>query len=94
MLQERWIGIDGVGSTLNGKPISVRDSCPLSQAVCYTSAPEVFEPEYSTGFRDLRKAVRWMLYNTDCYPYGLLACGAIDVVIERSLRPYRVAAAV
>jgi fructose-1,6-bisphosphatase/inositol monophosphatase family enzyme len=29
-----------------------------------------------------------MLYNTDCYAYGLLACGAIDVVIERNLRPY------
>ena len=29
-----------------------------------------------------------MLYDADCYAYGLLACGAIDVVIERFLDPY------
>ena len=29
-----------------------------------------------------------MRFGADCYAYGLLACGFIDLVLEASLKPY------
>jgi inositol-phosphate phosphatase/L-galactose 1-phosphate phosphatase/histidinol-phosphatase len=85
---ERWIGIDGVGTWFNGAPASVRDARKLDEAVAYTAAPEMFTDRHRLGFERLREAVKWCLYNCDCYAYGLLAIGQVDLVFERNLQPH------
>jgi fructose-1,6-bisphosphatase/inositol monophosphatase family enzyme len=39
-------------------------------------------------FERLRRAVKLPRYGGDCYAYGLLASGHVDVVVEASLKPY------
>ncbi|KAF3948763.1 hypothetical protein CMV_025278 [Castanea mollissima] len=88
VLRERWIGISGRRTTLNGQEVSTR-SCPkLSQAYLYTTSPHLFSGEAEEAFARVRNKVKVPLYGCDCYAYALLASGFVDLVIESGLKPY------
>ncbi|XP_075672765.1 bifunctional phosphatase IMPL2, chloroplastic [Castanea sativa] len=88
VLRERWIGISGRRTTLNGQEVSTR-SCPkLSQAYLYTTSPHLFSGEAEEAFARVRNEVKVPLYGCDCYAYALLASGFVDLVIESGLKPY------
>jgi inositol-phosphate phosphatase/L-galactose 1-phosphate phosphatase/histidinol-phosphatase len=46
------------------------------------------EGEEADGFARLKARVKHMLYGADCYAYGLLASGFVDLVCEADLQPY------
>jgi inositol-phosphate phosphatase/L-galactose 1-phosphate phosphatase/histidinol-phosphatase len=88
ILGERWLGTAGNGTSHNGRPIRVR-SCPrLEDAVLLTTSPDLFEPEERAAFTRVHERVRLPLYGGDCYGYGQLALGFVDLVIEAGLAPY------
>ncbi|CAL9228600.1 unnamed protein product [Arabidopsis halleri] len=88
ILKERWIGINGRKTKLNGEDISTR-SCPnLSQAYLYTTSPHLFSGEAEKAYARVRDKVKVPLYGCDCYAYALLASGFVDLVIESGLKPY------
>ncbi|CAH8344354.1 unnamed protein product [Eruca vesicaria subsp. sativa] len=88
ILKERWIGMSGRRTKLNGEDISTR-SCPkLSQAYLYTTCPHLFSEEAEKAFARVRDKVKMPLYGCDCYAYALLASGFVDLVIESGLKPY------
>ena len=43
VLKERWVGVKGTESTLNGEPISVRPCKSLGDAYLYSTTPYMFE---------------------------------------------------
>jgi inositol-phosphate phosphatase/L-galactose 1-phosphate phosphatase/histidinol-phosphatase len=51
----------------------------------------MFEGGYEEGFEQLRNTVKWPQFSCDCYAYGLLALGWIDLVVERDLKVHDVA---
>ena len=86
--RERWIGAVGQPTTLNGAPISVR-ACPgLDQAILNTTGPDLFPGNSLSAFTRVSNRVKRTLYGGDCYQYGLLATGFIDLVVEAGLKPY------
>lgn len=91
---ERWIGAAGHGTTLAGKALNTR-ACPdLAHATLYATAPEMFKGEDWTAFQRLYGAVKLPRYGSDCYAYGLLALGFVDLVCEADLKVYDWAAVV
>ncbi|HVI52940.1 MAG TPA: histidinol-phosphatase [Candidatus Sulfotelmatobacter sp.] len=85
---ERWLGVAGQTTTLNGQDIKVR-ACPdLKLATLFATAPEMFKGGDAVAWERLRAQVKLPRYGTDCYAYGLLACGFVDLVVEASLQPY------
>lgn len=88
ILRERWMGIEGKRTTLNGREISTRPCSELSQAYLYTTSPHLFTGEAELAFNRLQKKVKVPLYGCDCYAYALLASGFVDLVIEAGLKPY------
>ncbi|MBZ4022279.1 histidinol-phosphatase [Rhodobacter sp. TJ_12] len=64
----------------------------LSQAVLFSTFPEVGTEEEGAAFAQLAKQVKLTRYGMDCYAYALLAAGQIDLVVEAGLQPYDVAA--
>jgi inositol-phosphate phosphatase/L-galactose 1-phosphate phosphatase/histidinol-phosphatase len=87
--EERWIGATGRPSTLNGAEIKASGVTSLADASLYATAPEMFEGDASEArFAALRAAVASTRYGADCYAYGLLALGCVDLVVERMLQPY------
>lgn len=88
ILRERWIGLSGRRTTLNGQEISTRRCGKLSQAYMYTTSPHLFNGEAEVAFTRVRDKVKVPLYGCDCYAYALLATGYVDLVIESGLKPY------
>lgn len=65
---------------------------PLSEAILFTTFPEVGTTQEATAFARLARKVRLVRYGMDCYAYALIAAGQIDLVVEAGLHPYDVAA--
>lgn len=88
VLRERWIGISGMKTTLNGQEVSSRNCAKLSQAYLYTTSPHLFIGDAEEAFTRVRNKVKVPLYGCDCYAYALLASGHVDLVVESGLKPY------
>jgi inositol-phosphate phosphatase/L-galactose 1-phosphate phosphatase/histidinol-phosphatase len=88
ILRERWVGAGGRQTTLNGMPVRCR-SCPeLAAATLFATTPEMFKGPDAAAFARLAAAAKLVRFGADCYAYGLVAAGFVDLVVEASLKPY------
>ena len=96
VLRERWVGRVGNGTTFNGAPARAAPCPDLADAVLGTTSPHQFAGEQVDAFMGLAKAVaeRKIVYGGDCYNYGLVASGHLDVVCEAGLKLHDFAALV
>ena len=92
--KERWLGAAGRSSTLNGRPIKVRACAALDKAYMYSTAPLMFPGPIAKRHEALAEKVKLFRWGGDCYAYGLLAAGHVDLVVENSLKLYDFAALV
>ena len=46
VLDERWVGVIGKGTTLNGVPVHTTGAPSLKQSMAYATTPEMFKPGY------------------------------------------------
>jgi inositol-phosphate phosphatase / L-galactose 1-phosphate phosphatase / histidinol-phosphatase len=97
--RERWVGaahaVDG-GAWFNGTPIRTR-ACPeLAQATLATTGPNYFSASEGDHFMALAKATahKRLIFGGDCYNYGLVASGHVDLVCEAGLKLHDFAALV
>ena len=92
ILQERWVGVQGQTTMLNGDAARVQPAADLDGAVICSTTPCMFAdaPEALTKL-DAKGRMSW---GADCYAYGLLASGHVDAVVEALLKPYDYAALV
>jgi len=87
--RERWVGVAGRPTTLNGRPVRARPCPDIGDAYAYATTPHMFAPgPTEEAWARVRDAVRIPLYGCDCYAYGLLAAGHVDLVVEADLKPY------
>ena len=96
ILKERWAGRVGEATTFNGRAIRTRPCLDLVEAVLASTSPNLFGESDADAFMGLAKGVaeRKIVWGGDCYSYGLLASGHIDVVCEAGLKLYDYAALV
>ncbi len=93
---ERWIGAAGQPTRFrggHGRP-GCRPCAGLDQAELSCTAPEIFAPAQFAAWQRLAAAARRTSWGGDCYAYGLLALGAIDVIAEPGLKVWDWAALV
>jgi inositol-phosphate phosphatase/L-galactose 1-phosphate phosphatase/histidinol-phosphatase len=94
VLGDRWIGAAGRATTRSGRPARAR-ACPgLARARLSTTGPRDFSTEGRAAFERVAARARLVSYGGDCYQYGLLASGSIDVVVEEGLKVWDYAALV
>ncbi len=94
IVQDRWLGAQGYATTHNGVATKTRACQALSQASIATTGPSYFKPVELQAYERVRAACATSLWGGDCYNYGLLASGHIDVVIESGLKLHDFAALV
>ncbi len=87
-LGERWIGAKGEATRLNGAVCHARDCRDLATARLFTTSPYYFTADERAAFERLLPLVHTARFNGDCYNYGLLASGHIDLVVECRLEPF------
>jgi myo-inositol-1(or 4)-monophosphatase len=86
---ERWIGATGRATMFRGPLGGVAGSRPCaaaSDAELSCTSPEMLEGPDEPRWRRLAGAVRRNYWGGDCYAYGLLALGQIDVVAECKMK--------
>jgi len=86
---ERWVGVAGRPTMFRGSwggRAGCR-ACPsLADAELSCTTPEMLDKVSEPRWHCLSKAVRRVSWGGDCYAYGLLALGQIDIIAESSLK--------
>ncbi|PJE31763.1 histidinol-phosphatase, inositol monophosphatase family [Pseudooceanicola antarcticus] len=85
---ERWTGQSGAPSRFNGVPCRTSGRQNLGEAILYTTSPDSFDAAGLAHFEALSKKVAMRRFGGDCYAYGLLASGHVDLLFEMNLHPY------
>ena len=87
-LQERWRSYT-VGKTyLNGKETVCRAVKDLEDSVMATTSSHEFGLDKWRAYQSLEQSVNVTTTGSDCYNYGLLVSGYIDLVAEKLTAPY------
>lgn len=86
--EERWAGAVGIPSRFQGAACRTSGCSELADATLYSTTPDMFTGEAGRRYDALGSAVRQRRFGGDCYQYGLLASGHIDLVVEAGLQPY------
>jgi inositol-phosphate phosphatase / L-galactose 1-phosphate phosphatase / histidinol-phosphatase len=84
---ERWVGCAGKPTTFNDKPCRVRAQVPLAEAIAATTTPAQWTHDWP-AHQALTSRVKSMIYGGDCYSYGMMALGFVDLIAEADLQPY------
>lgn len=89
---ERFWGADGAawmrGPSGAVNSLATRKPRALSEAVLFTTFPEVGTPAERAAFEAVAEQVKLVRYGMDCYAYALVAAGQVDLVIEAGLNSY------
>jgi len=92
---ERFVGGLGKASVtgpLGTSALRTRTSRGLSEAIVFTTFPEVGTDVEGAAFKRVSNQCKLTRYGMDCYAYALVAAGQIDLVVEAGLHPYDVQA--
>ena len=98
--RERWLGVAGRPTLFNGLPVRTRACAALEGALIATTSPHLFSGGEVDGYMRLALAAaggdlrHGPVYGGDCYNYGLLASGHLDLVCEAGLKLHDFAALV
>ena len=83
---ERWVGVKNQNTTLNKKFTKCSKVKNIEDAYLFTSGLYFNEPHLRNAIDQITKKVRYYRYGGDCYMYGMVASGLIDIVIEDTLK--------
>lgn len=88
---ERFIGTPRGAELMRAgtrRALHTRAARPLSQAIVFTTFPEVGTAEEGAAFHAVASRALLTRYGMDCYAYALVATGQVDLVIEAGLNAY------
>ena len=93
---ERYIGANGRTEMHAGAVVSTlktRTGTKISEAILCATHPDAFFAEGERpAFRRVERAVRMTRWGGDCYIFGMLALGFVDLIVETTLHRWDVAA--
>ena len=87
-LEERWSSFSPKLTTANGSVTKCKSVTKLEDAVMATTSSHEFGMQKWRAYQSLEHTVRVTTTGSDCYNYGLLASGYIDIVAERLTAPH------
>ena len=91
---ERWFCSLGRCTELNGQTVQTRTGRTLAMAYLDATHPSMFTSPTGKRFWNLANAVRETRWGSDCYAFGVLATGFVDIVCETGLHFHDYAALV
>lgn len=86
---ERWIGVRGQPTTFRGPfgGTAKTRACPaIAQAELGATTPDMFVGDDTAKWARLTKSVGRTYYGGDCYTYGLLALGHVDISVDATMK--------
>jgi histidinol phosphatase-like enzyme (inositol monophosphatase family) len=94
-LGQRWLGVHGRPTLLDGRPVRVSGCTDLAAARFLTNSPHYYTmPEEPAALASLHAATRFTSYGMECHGFGLVASGYADLIVETGLDIFDYLAAV
>lgn len=95
--RERWLAAGGRTRFRDARgrasDLQTRPCVSLKDAVLTTTSPVgYFDEEEQRLFWALSRQAKLTRFGGDCYAYGLLAMGLVDVIVEAALKPWDIQA--
>jgi inositol-phosphate phosphatase/L-galactose 1-phosphate phosphatase/histidinol-phosphatase len=89
ILDQRWHGGKGSGVKLNSKKCSPYFSeKKYKNLIISSTSLLMFKEENEKRIRKIFHKIRFPIFGTDCYAYGLMLSGKIDMIIEENMKPW------
>jgi myo-inositol-1(or 4)-monophosphatase len=96
VLGERFVGANGRAELHSGgavTPLRTRTGTQMADAILCATHPDAFYGEGERpAFRRVERAVRMTRWGGDCYIFGALALGFVDLIVETTFHRWDVAA--
>lgn len=90
ILRERWSGMCFPGvrprTTQNSQVVHTSSTTDLQASIGFATDPTMFKGSARGRWETLSSSFERVRYGIDCYAYGLLASGYVDIVCEASLK--------
>jgi myo-inositol-1(or 4)-monophosphatase len=87
-LDERWCGVVGQPTTMNGQPVKTSSCTAVAQAVLTIISPDKLEGDERPAVERLGRMARVRRYSSDGYSHPLLASGYLDMVVAVGQGPF------
>lgn len=88
VLRHRWVGATGHPTTFNGEPVRGRACKRIADARVNTTAADLFTEEQLPRFMRIAREAKFSHWGGDCYGFGLVASGYIDLSVEAGLKTH------
>tara|TARA_B100000989_G_C19529822_1_gene468962 strand:+ start:2125 stop:2907 length:783 start_codon:yes stop_codon:yes gene_type:complete len=89
VLNERWSGTVGVDIKKNNTVIEKKvENKELSECIVSSTSMLMFEKKHLNKIKKIYELSKMCIFGMDCYGYGLLISGKIDMIIEENLQPW------
>jgi len=87
-LDERWCGVAGQTTTMNGRPVKTGACTDVEHAVLTIISPDKLQDHEQSAVEVLSSRARVRRYSSDGYSHALLASGYVDMVVAVGQQPF------
>jgi len=89
IMNQRWYGGKKLGVKLNGKKCEInRKKKEFNKLIISSTSPLMFNNNEQKILKRIYKKVQFPVFGTDCYAYGLLLSGKLDLIVEANMKPW------
>ena len=89
ILNQRWFGGEKLGVKLNNQAcINPKNKKKFNDLIMASTSLLMFNKKTRSKITEIYEKVRFPIFGTDCYAYGLLLSGKIDLIIESNMKPW------
>ena len=89
ILNQRWYGGKKLGVKLNNNVCSyIKNNKNFDQQIVSSTSFLMFGEKQQNIIKKIYSNTMFPVFGTDCYGYGLLISGKIDLIIEASMKPW------
>ena len=83
---ERWVGRKNHPTTYNGNIVETSQVNKIEDSYLFTSGLYLEDKNFREGMENIIKQTKFHRFGGDCYMYGMVTMGLIDIVIEDTLK--------
>jgi len=87
-LDERWCGVTGQATSMNGRPVKTSSCTAVEHAVLTIISPDKLEGDEGPAVEALSRMARVRRYSSAGYSHALLASGYVDMVVAVGQQPF------
>jgi len=88
MHNERWLGITNKETTMNEEVVKTSNTNSVNKSYFCTSGLYLENDHFKKSCDKIIKQTKYYRLGGDCYMYGMIASGLIDIVLEDTLKTH------